>query len=256
MEQLKIETAGRKKLESFLYGTQNRDTSIVLCHGFTGSSSGIFLPRLAEELSERYLVCRFDFRGQGGSEGDFYKSSIAWELEDLGYVVRFVRQRHSPKNTVLLAHSFGAAIAFLYAAENDVQGLISLSGEGDLKKAIGYEFTEEQMRDFEGRGEIPIVNWSKGPEIKDLLGRQFLYDMRRYSTIEAAKKVRCPVLFIHGKKDDTIPYVSTEEMFEVVESPKEVRYIEDANHIYNMSSENPRVGEMLSYVKDWLNRNF
>ncbi len=255
MGQLKIEIGG-ERVGTFLYGTQNKNTAIILYHGFTGSSSGGFLPQLAGELSERYLVCRFDFRGQGISGGDFYNSSITRELEDSDHVVKFIRQEYSPRNIVLLAHSFGAAIAILYAAENDVQGLISVSGEGNLKKAIGYEFTKKQMKDFEERGETLVVNLSKEPRMKDLLGIQFLDDMRKYSTIEAAKKIKCPVLFIHGKRDGIIPCVATEEMFEVIKSPKEVRYIEDANHLYNMSSENSRVDELSSYIKDWLNRNF
>jgi alpha-beta hydrolase superfamily lysophospholipase len=255
MERLKIEVE-KEWIEAFLYGIENRNTAIILYHGFTGSSSGVFLPQLAEELSERYLTCRFDFRGQGISGGDFYKSSITRELEDSDHVVRFIRQQYSPKNIVLLAHSFGAAIAILYAAENDVQGLISVSGEGDLKKAISYEFTEEQMKDFEERGKTLVVNWSKRPKIKDLLGRQFLDDMMKYSTIEAGKKIRCPVLFIHGKNDNIIPHVATEEMFEVVKSPKEVQYIEGADHGYNVFLENSKVDEMSSYIKDWLNRNF
>lgn len=212
-------------------------------------------PKIAEELSKDYLVCRFDFRGQGDSDGDFYDSSISLELEDLDYVIRHIQSTYTPENIVLLGHSFGCAIAFLYAQNHPIQGLISLSGEGDLEKAIAYEFSEEQMREFEDKGETRYENWTHGGRM-DLLGKQFLDDMRNFSTLDAAKAANYPVLYIHGTKDDVIPHRASEEMFVVTPSEKELILMEGADHTFNLFTEHPKGDEMLQHVHGWLRGRF
>lgn len=255
MKQFKIATTNNQQLESFLYGEENSNTAIIMCHGFSGSSSGVMSPKIAEELSKDYLVCRFDFRGQGDSDGDFHKSSISLELEDLDYVVKHIKSNYSPKNIVLLGHSFGCAIAFLYSQNNQIQGLVSLSGEGDLEKAIGYEFSEQQMKEFEEKGETRYENWTYDGRM-DLLGKQFLDDMKKYSTLDAAKVANYPVLFIHGTNDDVIPHIATEEMYEVVSSPKKMILMDGVDHMYDIYTDNPKVDELIVHMKTWLKGNF
>lgn len=255
MKQLKIETAKKLKLESFIYSEQNHDTAIIMCHGFSGSSSGILFPQIAEELAKKYLVCRFDFRGSGSSEGEYYNSSISVELEDLDFVVKYIKKRYSPKNIILLGHSFGCAITFLYAADNKIDAMVSLSGEGDLEKAIKYEFSETQMKDFNEKNEAYYENWSHDGRL-DLLGKQFLNDMIKYSTVDAAKKINCPVLFIHGTNDVVIPHIATEEMFELVRGEKKLILMPQTDHMYNGYTDKPKVNEVISYINNWLNENF
>ena len=254
-KQVSIETAGKEKISAYFYGEENRDTAVIFCHGFTGSSSGLYKPKLAEALADKYLVCRFDFRGHGDSEGKFYDSSITRELEDLDTVVKYLKKQYSPKKLILIGMSFGSAIVLLYSVDHDVDGLISLSGGGDLEKSVTYEFTDKQLKDFEEKGETLVENWSKEGN-DDLLGKQFLDDMRKYSTTDAAKKLRCPVLFIHGTNDTTIPHRATEEIYDLVQSDKEIQLMEDTDHNYNFFKDNPKIDELLSYMKDWLNRYF
>lgn len=255
MQHLKIETAEKQKLNTYIYGTENAQTAIIFCHGFSGNSSGLFKPQLAEELSHKYLVCRFDFRGQGNSDGKFHDTSITHELEDLDCVVAYVRRQYSPEKIVLLGHSFGAAVALLYASQNKIDGLVSLSGEGDLEKAVIYEFTEKQLEDLRTRGETLVENWSEDGD-ENLLGKQFLDDMLRYSTTDAAKKLQCPILFIHGKNDDVIPYDATEKMYKLVRSPKEIKLMENTDHTYNFFTNKPKTKEVFSNIKDWLDKYF
>jgi alpha-beta hydrolase superfamily lysophospholipase len=226
-----------------------------LCHGFTGDSSGLFLPNLAEDLSQEYLVCKFDFSGQGKSEGNFHTTSITKEINDLNSVINKIKQKYFPKNIILIGYSFGATITLLYAAKNKVQGLISLSGEGDLEKAISYEFSKKQLQELENHEETFIENWSKGG-IKDLLGKQFLDDMKKYSTLKAAKKIKCPTLLIHGKNDTVIPHTATEKVYNLIKSAKEVKYMKDTNHFYNFFSNNSKIQEMSSHIKKWLKNNY
>ena len=228
--------------------------AVVFCHGFTGSGTGAFSDPLAEYLSKKYFVCRFDFRGQGSSEGAFIDSSITRELEDLGCVMKHIRKEYNPKRVILLGHSFGAAIATLYAAEHSVDGLISVSGEGDLLKAIPYEFSNEQLEELEQSGSTKVGNWSKDGEL-DVLGKQFLDDMYKYSTSDSIKAISCPKLFIHGVDDEVIPHSASEEFFELATEPKEFVSVDGADHCYNIFGDgSSKVEELAEYIVRWLER--
>lgn len=255
MNNFKLAINNNESLQCFLYNEKNPNTVIIMCHGFSGSSSGIMFPKIAEELSQRFLVCRFDFRGQGESDGDFYTSSISRKLEDLDFIISHIKTQFNPQNIILLGHSFGCAIALLHAQKNPVQGIISLSGEGDLQKAINYEFSKEQLQEFENKGETKYENWTYNGRM-DLLGKQFLDDMKKYSTIQAVKNIKCPILYIHGTNDDVIPHSATEEMYNLTTSEKEIILMEGVDHMFNVFSKNPKVEDMISYVKNWLERKF
>ena len=253
MEEMFIEN-GEKRLKAFVYCSSNR-RAVIMCHGFSGNSSGIFGPELAQSLSNSNLVCRFDFSGQGESSGRFYDTSISTELADLDIIVRYVRETYTPQNIILLGHSFGAAIAILYATQHSVDGVISLSGEGDLKKALDIEFSAKQQKELEEKGEVRFQNWSKEGD-EDLLGRQFYDDMKRYNTLRAAREISGPVLYIHGKSDEEIPYSASEEMYRQGGKNRELAIVEDANHIYNWFSENKKITEMTKVINSWLEKNF
>jgi alpha/beta superfamily hydrolase len=49
-----------------------------------------------------------------------------------------------------------------------------------------------------------------------------------------ARRITSPVLLVHGKADDTVPYLDSERIFKSLENSKEkaIELIEGANHIY------------------------
>ena len=250
MQETWIPTERKAKLKAFVYGAQHK-TALIVCHGFTGNSSGIFFPELSKQLSKDYLVCRFDFAGQGKSEGLFYDTSITSELNDLDSVVRYIKDQYSPQKVVLIGHSFGAAIASLYAQDHQIDGLVLLSGEGDLEKAMDYEFSTKQREEFATKGETKVVNWSKDGK-EELLGKKFLEDMTQYSTIVAATKLKCPSLLIHGDQDKEIPPSASEEIYAAIPSKKTLKIIHSADHVYNFFSDKPLIEEVTRELQSWL----
>jgi len=55
--------------------------------------------------------------------------------------------------------------------------------------------------------------------------------MKRYSTLEAVQRIRIPILYIHGKKDEEISVSASEEMYKISNKPKELVLIDNADHI-------------------------
>ncbi|KAK9864904.1 hypothetical protein WJX84_005093 [Apatococcus fuscideae] len=69
----------------------------ILCHGFADTKEGGFLPGLAAALAaEGQSSLRFDFSGNGESEGEFVYAGYWKEAEDLRAAVQWLKQQGRP----------------------------------------------------------------------------------------------------------------------------------------------------------------
>lgn len=67
---------------------------MVLCHGFASHKDGFHFPQIAKQLSQRSVgSLRFDFAGNGESEGTFEFGNYFAEAEDLRSAVQFLRDK-------------------------------------------------------------------------------------------------------------------------------------------------------------------
>ena len=61
--------------------TKNSETLIILCHGFFGNKNQFFIKELSDFFREEYNfhTFRFDFSGNGESQGKFSEAGIIKE---------------------------------------------------------------------------------------------------------------------------------------------------------------------------------
>ncbi len=59
-----------------------------------------------------------------------------------------------------------------------------------------------------------------------------LFPFDKFPNINLIDKVNCPVLVIHGKDDETIPFWHGEKLFRKAKEPKMNCWLDDANHNY------------------------
>ena len=52
----------------------------------------------------------------------------------------------------------------------------------------------------------------------------------KFNNLAKIKKVKCPVLIIHGKKDSVIPFWQGEKLYREANPPKDYFWIEGAGH--------------------------
>ena len=78
-----------EKLSGVLHEpTTPNNKGIILSHCFTCSKHQGILRKICENLTNAgYLVLRFDFSGNGESEGNFEDSTYSKEMSDLGIEV-------------------------------------------------------------------------------------------------------------------------------------------------------------------------
>jgi pimeloyl-ACP methyl ester carboxylesterase len=165
---------------------------ILFFHGNAGNISHRMLSiQIFNRL--RFSTFIFDYRGYGNSEGQpdeigtYRDAEAAWQY--------LVRQRDvDPSTIVVFGRSLGAAIASHLAAEHTPRALIvesAFTSAPDLAARF-YPF-------------MP-VRW---------LARF------HYATIDHLKKVDCPILVVHSREDEIVPFAHGHALFEEARPPKE-----------------------------------
>lgn len=190
---------------------QNPKGYTLLAHGITTDKNewNNFYVDLAQELRKQHFASlRFDFRGHGESAGAQRDITVIGELLDVKASANEVIKRG--KNGVsIIATSFGAGSAIMYAAQNkdNVRCLTLLS------PVLDYLATFLE----------PIVPWAKDSFNTDgfqhldkngfllldgefELGAKLVEEFKILKPYEYLKQIACPVLTIHGDKDSMVPY--------------------------------------------------
>lgn len=108
-------------LNGRLFGAEN-DVVVILSHMRPNDQRAWF--DFAQELAdEGYAALTFDFRGYGESDGD---KDFAKLDDDLAAAVRYMRDR-GRQQIFLVGASMGGTASLVVAAEQDVDGVVSIS---------------------------------------------------------------------------------------------------------------------------------
>lgn len=234
-------TSDRQRIACDLYKSSH-DKLIIIAPGFFNSKDSLLLLRLKDALIDEYDVLLFDFRGHGKSSGLFYW--LAKEDKDLEAVLQFAR--NSYKEVGLIGFSFGAATGMSVLSRQDfVRTFIAVSApEGfwkinynfwnlDLEEDIIYNLGEGRI----GKGIRPGPFWLKKPKL-----------------FEAARVLRCPVLYIHGKRDWVTGYRHSLKLYERTKGRKQLHLIEQGSHAEYLMRKTR--DEFLGVVRKWMRETF
>ena len=102
---------------------------LVFGHCFTCSRHTRILIRICQELAKAgCMALRFDFSGNGQSEGIFTETTYSKHIGEMKTAVSFLREK-GVSQIGLAGHSVGAAIAVLTAAETDgIRAVCGMAG--------------------------------------------------------------------------------------------------------------------------------
>ncbi|MGD9972993.1 MAG: alpha/beta hydrolase family protein [Desulfatirhabdiaceae bacterium] len=173
----------------------------VLGHCFTCSRHTAILREIAGNLTDAgSIVLRFDFSGNGQSQGLFEETSITKHIREMAAAVDLIRQ-NGASWIALAGHSMGAAISVLAAPQiPHVTAVAALAG-----RLTGFDpmrfLSPAQIADLEQDGKVTFTSRNRNLE----LGRPFFEDARAYSLPETLKTIRIPILIVHGDQDEMIP---------------------------------------------------
>ncbi|CAL4894616.1 unnamed protein product [Urochloa decumbens] len=220
-----------EKLVGLLHQTSSKKL-VILCHGFRATKDDSILVDLAAAFTaEGISAFRFDFSGNGESEGEFQYGSYRKEAADLRSVVLYFSEQKYDI-IALIGHSKGGNAALLYASQySDVPSIVNISGRFALERGIDGRLGKNFMQRINKDGYIDVKN-RKG-EFEYRVSKASLEDRLSTDTLLSSRAISkdCRVLTIHGAKDEIVPAQDAVQFAANIPN-HELRIIAEANHRY------------------------
>lgn len=200
VEEQWFETPDGEMLYGWYCRAEKPIASAVFCHGNTGNLTTVaeLIPWL---LEAGYNVLYFDYRGFGRSTG---YASIAGVIAD-GVTAARHHEKIRPKElpSILYGYSLGGAVAAQVIRHHPFDGLILHST-------------------FTSLPDITRVTWPRLPL------HVFAGDF--FDSLAVMKKIRVPVLILHGTADEVIPCWMAHSLYDACTAPKRLYTVPGGLH--------------------------
>jgi pimeloyl-ACP methyl ester carboxylesterase len=174
---------------------------VVAGHCFTCSRHTGILRRICKDLSNAgFLVLRFDFSGNGQSQGRFEQSTWSKQIQEMELAVAWLQQQ-GVSWIGLAGHSLGAAIALVTASRLPrIAAVCRVAGRVSDARSMHF-LTPPQQERLEEDGQVDFS--SRGRQLT--ISSAFFDDAGRHDLIAATKTLQIPMLVVHGDHDEIIP---------------------------------------------------
>lgn len=243
-----------EKLVGLLHDTGSKDV-VIVCHGFTASKENKIMVNICDALEKEGISAyRFDFSGNGESDGTFAYGNYMKEVEDLYAVVKHFDGANRIVSAIV-GHSKGGDVVLLYASKHhDISTVVNLSGRYDLKKGIAERLGEDFMEIIKKNGYIDVKSQKTG-EVVFRVTEESLMDRLNTDMHEAALRIdkNCRVLTVHGSADEIIPVEDAYEFSKIIPNHK-LHIIEGANHSFT-EHQNELVPVVIDYIKSCIQQD-
>jgi len=248
-------------------GTQDRDEYIPYAGGVR------IFRQVADTLGRRGIaVLRLDDRGAGGSGGDINGTSADF-ADDIRAAVAYLRARPDidAARIALVGHSEGGMIAPMVAATDPaLAGIVLMAGPA---------FTGREIVDFQTanlvQGDSTIRAAAKDSALRAARAQfdstaarsPWLRYFLTYDPIPTARRVRQPVLILHGATDQQVRPEEARRLESTIRTAGNtrvtLRIFPERNHLFLRDPvgfpggyarlTNPRIdGEVMGALADWL----
>ena len=194
----------------------------LMFHGYRGSAERDLCGGVQRAFALGRNVLIVDQRACGRSEGRVITFGIKESRDCLAWL-DYVTQRFGERQRVILTGiSMGAATVLCasgYDLPDNVVGILADCGYTTPKAIICKVITQIGLP---AKLLYPFVR----------LGARLYggFDLEAVTPIDAVKRCRVPVIFIHGEKDDFVPCSMSGENYEVCPTAKRLVTVPEAGH--------------------------
>ena len=227
-----ITSSDNLKLHAYEVKNENKtDKWAIVVHGYT--SEGKLLSSKAKHLYNMgYNVLVPDLRSHGSSEGDYIGMGWHDRLDIIDWINYIVK--NNPNSEIALhGTSMGSATVLMVSGEklpSNVKAIVADCGYTSVYDEFSY-----QLKQLFNLPAFPIMNFS------DVVTHiRAGYCLNDASAINQVKKSTTPILYIHGDKDDFVPYYMMDKLYNATNSEKEKLTIEGGEHA-NSDLVNPKL---------------
>ncbi len=241
-----------EKLVGVLHKSKKKtNKGIILVHGFKGNKDRDLIFKLSKELEKKYNVLRFDFSGNGESEGKFEDQSYSKYVEELRIAIDFLKKERINK-VCIIAHSLGTNISILeqYKYKN-INNLILIAPAIYVKtgftKSVPVQFFTALLT---GSVKLKLWDFELKKERILRLKKQFFFERLFYNMGRYLKKIRIPIYVILAEKDKAIPLEKSIKLCK--KRGIEYSIIKGAKHNFREDEQfNKMKNETLKFLKDF-----
>ncbi len=216
---LQIDIPKGQKITATYYKNPKSEYTIIYCHG-NAEDIGVFTFYVLNKLYKlNFSFFSFDYTGYGIISG---KPSEKNTYQDAQAAYEYVVKQLNipPEKIIIYGHSLGAAVAIDLATQKEVAGVIL---------------------------EAPFISAFR------VITQFPLFPFDRYRNISKISKINCPVLVLHGKKDDVVPFWHGQKIFEKANDPKLFLWVDDADHINLASAAGKKYDNIINEFVSLLN---
>src|SRR5687767_2965489 len=192
---LKLKSLDGVEISAVYLANPHATYTILFSHG-NAEDLGTLTPELENMRALGFSIFAYDYHGYGTSGG---KATEQNAYADIDAAYNYLTQVLKVPSDRIIAHgrSLGGAVAIDLASRKPLGGLIVESSFVSAFRVVtGY--------------------------------RIFPFD--KFRNADKIKQVRCPVLVIHGRQDEIIPFWHGERLFELANEPKMNFWVDGAGH--------------------------
>jgi fermentation-respiration switch protein FrsA (DUF1100 family) len=200
VEEVFLDSGDGVRIHAFFLPAPGASRALLFLHGNAGNAShripnAVLLQRLGAH------VLLLDYRGYGRSEGRPSEQGLYADAR--AGLAHLCEQRGVPaERVVLFGRSLGGAVAVRLAAGRELAGVILESTWSSLSDAARVHFGTAAAWLVQGR----------------------------YDSASAISRVRSPLLFFHGDRDDIVPLALGRRLYEAAPGPKAFETLRGAGH--------------------------
>ena len=216
-EIIKIHSENGVEISALYLSNPNSEFTILFSHG-NAEDLGDIRDFLEIMQIKGYSVFAYDYQGYGTSSG---RPSEKNAYKDIDAAYEYLVKQLNVSADRIIAHgrSVGAAVAIDLASRRKLAGLIVESSFVSAFRAV----TRIRVTPFD-----------------------------KFNNIDKIKKVKCPVLMIHGKDDRIIGLWHSEKLFEAANKPKLKFWVDGAGHNNLLSKAGIRYWSIIEEFTDMI----
>jgi len=191
-EKVVFKSSDGLRLSGWYIPSKNSEFTVLFCHGNGGNMMHCLDSiKFFNELGLNFFI--FDYRGYGSSEG---RPCEEGTYLDAGAAYKWLTEEKKvkPETIIVFGWSLGGSIAAKLASEVRVKALVIESAFTSYVD-IGQKFYSYMP-----------VRW---------------FAEFNYNTIGYIRNVRCPVMIIHSRNDEIVPFEFGIELYKAANEPKE-----------------------------------
>lgn len=207
----------------FAVPDSNAKSTVLMCHGFHGVAPRDFAGLPEFYLSLGYNVLVINQRAHNKSGGKYLTYGIKERFDCRDWILYLNNRLGNDKPVFLHGLSMGCATVLMASGlelPSNVKGIVA-----DCGYTSPYDIILSVLKNGMKLPAFPIMPLSE-ILVKCIAG----FGLKEYSTLDAMKTNRIPILFVDGDKDDFVPTWMTQKNYETCVAEKRIFWVKGAKH--------------------------